>query len=66
MKWKLTKLDYIILDSENLIQIMVRKGKDNFKQLFDDKCNFKYKSSFPESTGEKRVSLKNPSPFTNF
>ena len=45
---------------------MVRKGKDNFKQLFDDKCNFKYKSSFPESTGEKRVSLKNPSPFTNF
>ena len=45
---------------------MARKGKDNFKQLFDDKCNFKYKSSFPKSTVEKRVSLKNPSPFTNF
>ena len=33
LKWKLKKLNYIILDSKNLIQIMARKGKDNFKQL---------------------------------
>ena len=32
---------------------MAGKRKVNFKQLYDDKDNFKYKSSFPKSTVHK-------------
>ena len=36
---------------------MAGKRKVNFKQLYDDKDNFKYKSSFPKSTVNKILLL---------